>query len=508
MTNAFSLFRSLVVYGICLPLAIFIGYLLATPTDVVTFGSIGVLFCLLALPILLRWHYPLLIFFWNSVMGLYFLPGKPSIVLILIFVSFGFSFLAYVMNRDLKFISVPSVTRPLLFLTVVVLGTAYLTNSFGLNIFGSGGIGGKRYVFLLSGVVGFFALTAQRIPERKAKLYVCVFFLGALSAAVGSLAPVIGQAFYPLFLVFPPDITGPAPTVLEAGSAITRLSGLATTSTAMVALCLALFGIRGIFDPRKWWRPLIFSLFMVLILFGGFRSRVIDLGLTLGILFYLEGLMRSRMLPAIVLCGILFCTLLIPFADKLPLTIQRSLTFLPLKLDTEAELNAQASVDWRLEMWQDVLPQVPQYLILGKGYGIDANELDMLSRGMIRGSDTAAGAELAGDYHNGPLSVIMPFGILGAIGFIWFLAAGCRLLYRNYQFGEPQLENINRFLLVAFIVRVIVFFIIFGSLYSDLVYFSGLVGLSIALNGGMRSPVVEPVKQQVLNRFRLAGVTR
>jgi len=31
------------------------------------------------------------------------------------------------------------------------------------------------------------------------------------------------------------------------------------------------------------------------------------------------------------------------------------------------------------------------------------------------------GAELAGDYHNGPLSVIIPFGVFGVIAFVWFL---------------------------------------------------------------------------------------
>src|SRR2546428_13711322 len=55
--------------------------------------------------------------------------------------------------------------------------------------------------------------------------------------------------------------------------------------------------------------------------------------------------------------------------------------------------------------------------------------------------------ELVGDYHNGPISVISPFGIFGVLAFGWFLVAGLRALHRNYQFGHPAYRQMNRFLL-------------------------------------------------------------
>jgi hypothetical protein len=30
----------------------------------------------------------------------------------------------------------------------------------------------------------------------------------------------------------------------------------------------------------------------------------------------------------------------------------------------------------------------------------------------------------AGDYHNGPLSILIPFGLFGMIAFLWLLGAG------------------------------------------------------------------------------------
>lgn len=189
MTNAFSLFRSLIIYGICLPLAIFIGYLLATPTDPTTYGSVGLLLSLMTIPLFLRWHYPWLILSWNMSAGLYFLPGKPSFALAMIFASFSISLLTYVMNRNLKFISVPAIARPLIFIAIVVLGTAKLTGGIGLNVLGSDSMGGKRYITLLSAIIGYFALTAQHIPLRKANLYVSLFFLGPLRLPLAISSP-------------------------------------------------------------------------------------------------------------------------------------------------------------------------------------------------------------------------------------------------------------------------------------------------------------------------------
>jgi hypothetical protein len=246
-------------------------------------------------------------------------------------------------------------------------------------------------------------------------------------------------------------------------------------------------------------------------LFGGYRSKVIELAAAFAVLFYFEGLFRSRLLPAVLLAGVLGLALVLPFASKLPLTVQRSLTFLPLKLDVEAELNAQASTDWRLAIWSEVLPTVPQYLLMGKGLAMDMRDLEMMrSASFNRGPDSTsgAGATLAGDYHNGPLSIIIPFGLGGTITFLWFLGAGFRALQLNNRYGNPDFARYNRFLLAYFIVKVLMFMFVFGSLYSDVVFFTGPVGLSIALNGGVLGPALQPAARPAMSRFKLANAAR
>jgi O-antigen ligase len=180
--------------------------------------------------------------------------------------------------------------------------------------------------------------------------------------------------------------------------------------------------------------------------------------------------------------------LLLPFANKLPLSFQRTLSILPVEVDPVARASAESSTTWRLNMWKLVLPQIPRYLLLGKGYGLKTHELEIL------GSQTTGSQEssmemamIAGDFHNGPLSVIIPFGIFGAIGFLWFLYASYKVLWQNYRYGDPKISSLNRFLLAFFVARVVFFFAVFGSLYSDMFVFCGIIGLSVALNGGVQS---------------------
>ena len=58
------------------------------------------------------------------------------------------------------------------------------------------------------------------------------------------------------------------------------------------------------------------------------------------------------------------------------------------------------------------------------------------------------GSILAGDYHSGTLSVIIPFGAAGAFGFLWLLWAGINLLYNNYRHGDEALAGAGGFLVI------------------------------------------------------------
>src|SRR5215813_5214801 len=109
MTNDIAVIRSMLIYAICLPLAIFLGYLIAGPIDITAASVFGLVLFLFMLPFLFRWYHAWLIAVWNMAMVLYVLPGTPMGWMLMAFVGFFIALGHYILNRERKFIEVPSV---------------------------------------------------------------------------------------------------------------------------------------------------------------------------------------------------------------------------------------------------------------------------------------------------------------------------------------------------------------------------------------------------------------
>lgn len=489
MSNQFNILRGAVIYGSCLALSVFLGYLLATPENRDTLIVVGLVFGVLALPLLMRWHHPLLVFSWNLSAVMFFLPGQLPAWALMVGLSLGVSVFQRALNRGMKFLPAASVAVPLVVLGLVVLGTAHLTGGIGFRVSGGGTYGGRRYLMVLMAILGFFALTCRRIPLRDSGRYVALFFLAGVTAVVGNLVTVVNPSWYFIFLLFPPDLSAFQQAATLAGDGIERLGGVGAAASSIFCFLLARYGIRNSLGLRNGWRLLLLLTMLGAGLMGGFRSIFIAMTLTFALVFWLEGLWRTRLLPIFLVGAVAVAAAIMPFMEQLPLSVQRTFSFLPVRVHPAAAADAQASSEWRLQMWRLLLPQVPQYLLLGKGYGIKGDDLELAQSLVNSGrGDTAEVAMLAGDYHSGPLSVIIPLGIWGALAFLWFLGAAGRALYRNYRYGEAELKLINTFLFAYFLMRVFIFFVVVGGLNFDLVVFTGLVGLSIGLNGGICGP--------------------
>lgn len=485
--------RNILIYAVALPLALLVGYLLATPFQLSSLAIVGLVLAVLVAPIFLQFHYPLLLFSWNAIFIVVFLPGRPNLWMVLAGISLGLAVLTKVLNKEVRFQNVPSITWPLLFLLFVVLVTAKLTGGIGLRSLGSATYGGRKLVYILVAVVGYFAISNFQIPQNKVSRYTGLFFLSGLTAAIPNLLYVAGPAAWSLFYIFSVDFAlnqAFDDFGLGAGSVrLTRLTGVSGAALAAFAYALMRFGLRGILTFRKPWRLALLLLVCALSLLGGFRSALIILALVCIVQFCAEGLHRTRLLPYILVALVIGGAALVPLAPKLPLSAQRALSILPLDIDAAARADAQASLDWRLDMWKALVPDIPRYFWIGKGYALSPTDIyftnEATRRGLMKGHEAAA---ITGDYHSGPLSVLLPFGIFGMIGFVWFIAASIHVLHRNYRYGVPEHQKINTFLFAYFVARIIFYLIGFGAFSSDLALFAGLVGLSVAVNHGVRQP--------------------
>jgi len=481
-----QLIQSLLIYGITLPLAVIIGYMLGQP-DFSTFMVIGLLMIILALPVLLNWHHPLLVLSWNATAVAFFLKGRPPFWMVFTALTLMVMFLRKSLDRNARFIRAPIIVWPLVFLAAVTLLTAQLTGGLGLMSFGSEVWGGRRYIYIWSAIAGFFALTSQRIPLKRARLYVALFILGGLTWAIASMVRFVGPSLYFLFWLFPVEVM---PWQIAPSGELPRLSGICFAAIAALSFILARYGLRGTFFAGKPVRLAAFIALFVVSLIGGFRSWMIYVLALVGVQFFLEGLHRTRLLIVTLLVGLFATALLIPVLPRLPPPIQRSFAWLPLPVDPVVRQDVEGSTRWRVNMWKLAIEEVPRYFWLGKGYAIDPREAEITWTGWKRFGEEAqfASAYLAQDYHNGPLSVIIPLGVWGAIGFVWFLAVAFHVLYRNYKFGHPHLFTANALLFAMFVAYTIKFLFVAGGFHTEFPWFTGLLGFSLSLNGGICKP--------------------
>jgi O-antigen ligase len=492
MANTINIPKTHLIMGLSLPLAVLLGYFLAEPLELGSMAVVVFVLVVLSLPLMMKWYHPLLVFGWNAAICPAFLPGRPHLWAMLAFLGLLFAVLNRAVRPNASFVLEPSVIKPLLLLTGVVVATGMLTGGFGLRSLGASRNGGQKYFYFLAAVAGYFVFTSKRISPQRAPLYVALFFLSALTYGLSDLANVAGSKLDFLWLFLPSEYGAPDATtagVTDYNRIITHHAATSLVGIALYSYLFARFGIRGLLDLTRPWRLLLLLLALVAGLLSGFRGFAVACSLTFAVLFCLEGLHRTRYLAVLLGVALLGGGVVLPYANKLPLGAQRTLSFLPGNFDYAARENARSSSEWRVEMWKQLLPEVPKRLFRGQGWGIDARELEM-SVSMADAGDPYASIIMVGNYHNGPLSILLPFGIYGMIAFVWFLVASLRLLHRNWKFGNPALHTVNAMLFAAFASRAFSFFLIFGALESDMVFFTGLLGLGVALNGA------EPARAQ------------
>ncbi len=483
--------RNLLILAIILPIAGLIGYLLADPMQMESMAAVGLIISVLLFPLALKWHHPALVFSWNASVIVFFLPGEPYLWMFLGLLSLGLTVLHRFLEPQFKPLNVPSITWSLLVLAIVVCVTAKLTGGVGIRSFGSSVYGGKKYIFIWFAILGYFALSMRAIPPEKAMLYSVAFFVGSITTAFSTLAYVIGPGAWILYSIFPTDYAMQLAAKdfgMTSVDAISRFSGFGPAGIGLVPILLIRYGVRGLLDWHRPWRMGLLMLLVGMSLLGGFRSTLVYVCLLIAVQFFIEGLHRTRWLA--IALGFSLVTFLgaCVVAPKLPMSVQRSLSVIPMiPVSDHARSDAELSSDWRKAIWKRVMPEIERHFWMGKGVTASARNYYLENQAYRSGiADEYDMTILAGDYHNGPLTLIIPFGIWGVLAFAAFLIAGFRVLWRNCHAGSGMLPNINRTLLAVFLAKVIFFFFVFGSFATEFYTFAGLIALSVSLNGGIR----------------------
>lgn len=487
--------QRLLILAIILPIAALVGYMLADPTEIESFAVVGLAVSTLILPVVLKYHHSILVASWHASVIIIFLPGQPYLWMLMTAISLGLTAIYRFLNPTFRPLNVPSVTWTLLILGLVVFLTAQFTGGFGLRSMGASVIGGKKYFLIWFAVAGYLAISVRPIlPESAVALVICHFGSG-VTAAVSTLAYVAGPAAWILYAIFPTDyamhlVSKDYSTDFTA-IGISRFSGFGVAGMALAPLFFIIWGVRGLLDWTRPWRMGAFFAVVAFAMLGGFRSTLGMFGLLFLIQFFNEGLHRTRFFPAFIGAAGVSLVVVYLLAGSMPMAIQRSLSILPLiPISDVAKSDAENSTKWRVEMWRHLEPDIAAHFWLGKGYTASQStyrlEQEAYRMGLAEDYEMMI---LAGDYHSGWRSIIIPFGIWGLLAFIAFLIAGLRVLWINRLKGVASVRRVNLFLFTYFVAKVIFFFFVFGAIASDLYVLTGVVALSVALNRGAEKVV-------------------
>src|SRR5258708_32488901 len=136
MANTIKIPRTHLIMGLCLPLAVLLGYLLAEPLDSASIATVVMVLAVFSVPALMKWHHPLLILGWNVTLALFILPVSP-----LLWGGLAPGCLLFaVLNRSVdpfrRFIWIPSIVWPVVLFAAVVLVSACITGGICLRILG------------------------------------------------------------------------------------------------------------------------------------------------------------------------------------------------------------------------------------------------------------------------------------------------------------------------------------------------------------------------------------
>lgn len=317
----------------------------------------------------------------------------------------------------------------LVYLNLAYLATVYIRNPVGFYAIQSSMVGGRPYFEILFALGAFMILSRVQLSDAIAKYFPLFFLLPAsIVAVLDMIARMLPQYAYPLAMMYSGvgsmSVTADLEKSAEVGQ--DRITGLKDAGfVGVLALC-ARYRPITLLSPLHPLRCVFFVAALAAIFLSGFRATI----LSAMVFFALATLLRRRgqdivMAAGVSLLGLVFLILLQGSVVQLPLTMQRTLSWLPGDWNQEVVDNAEGSSRWRYEMvewaWNDTT--VLRNKIWGQGIGFTIDDMNLIASMLIAGQGSAnllGGSDrenfmITGTFHNGPISAIKCVGIVGLV---------------------------------------------------------------------------------------------
>ena len=404
------------------------------------------------------------------------ITGKPTSLQLAQALVIGFSVLIFLTRKlsfRLKFTEL-ELWIGILFIAVLQV---YVRNPTGLNLLGGDTVGGRPYILFFLTLVTALVLAGLHVPaaELRTAMKLSIFggILNFVTGLIGMLLPSVGYWFG----VGSQADTGYQNKALDESRA-TRISAFIFIPITLANwISSQINPIKGCFSLRL--APLILLSFAFAAL-SGYRNVVASIGLTYLVGIFYHGRMASVIATGLMGAGGLLFLAISNTVMPFPPNVQRALSVLPGTWEERYALDAEASTDWRMDIWKEVLltDRWISNKVLGDGLGFTAHEL--ATQQNIAAGNQANGIGLSGfnthretilsngDYHSGPVSAIRTIGYVGLL--IMALAQFRLVVHAHRQIMRckgTEWFPVALFFCIPIVWTPIYFWFVFGGFVKD-----------------------------------------
>lgn len=395
--------------------------------------------------------------------GLIF-PGLPQGLQVLHVLMFGLTVLLFARNiiekknrgkRDLSDLF-------LIGFMLVILITA-MTRGFGLRALGSEGWGGMSYIKLFITSSFLLVVKSLKVTEKQFRkaLYLLLIF-STLPTAAQLVFTLSGGSIYVQYM-FIEAYVGGLLSSLQASTSGGTVRYHMLGSVAMIVMMFGMILVPSYGPLNKVIRAMIVMLAIALAGLSGFRGQIITIMGTLILIVLLQGSKNYvRRMGGIILVAFIGLLLLYPVIPFLPPAIQRSFSWLPFApIPWDIKFEATYSATTRFLVWDMAWREIPDYLLIGKGFMVNPSDLMALT---VR-QDWVLNAFLGHNYHSGPLSLLLDTGVFGFFFATGFLITSSFEMFRRLKDVKdpPIMRRAYIFFLASHLFTVPSYYIIFGD---------------------------------------------
>ena len=443
----------------------------------------------------------------------WYLPGRlpwlplPLSVRDLCLIAAIAGFVVFYLTRTIPWKRKLTTLDYLVYINLAYLATVYVRNPAGVWAFQSSIVGGRAYFEIALAFCAFLILGRVQISDFIAKIFPLFFVVPTWSVAiidvVGRVNPQMGYALNSLYSgVGASGTFGAVEEAAEVGT--TRLVSAAPAGGVSVLALCARYNPITLISPLYPLRMLMLAVAFGAIFLSGYRSGI--LGAL--VFFLLAAILRRQLSQLWIVFGmsiLALVTLVILQGSvlQMPLTMQRTLSWLPGDWDQEAVMDAEYSTQWRIDMWGWAWndERVLRDKIWGQGFGFTIEDMNLIASSLAAGGSTSAmlgGSDreqfmVTGTLHSGPLSSIKFIGIVGFVSYYFMM---CYMAVLAWRICKRTLGT-KGFTLALFVGIPIIyepfnFIVVYGALdqnYPVLLFKAGLLIMTQRYVENMRPTV-------------------